>query len=245
MAPLNAETTNLSEGVVAEAALPCHELAERRRRLPLAVVDHLAHGERADGKLRPAAPQADFKERAHEARCGLLHVHHVGEERKAVELELADVGLQEDVDLGRRLLHALLDGDGHALDEAPQLLLLLRPHDDVAELRGEGEEAQQLDVAHRRLEVLVVRRDGRVADVVVRRDAAERRALEAPRALVVAHEAVLVEERSGAVEGGREAGEALIHAEQRGMAAATHVCTRSMRRCSSTGSRSAASASTP
>ena len=43
--------------------------------------------------------QDDLKDGAHEAAGGLRDEHHVGDEREAVELQLRDVRLQEDVDL--------------------------------------------------------------------------------------------------------------------------------------------------
>ncbi len=54
------------------------------------------------------------------------------------------------------------------------------------ELVRERKEPQQLDVGHRRLEVVVERRQRRVGDVVVGRDAAEVGGLEVAGAAVVA-----------------------------------------------------------
>ena len=39
---------------------------------------------------------------------GLGHIHHVGHQSEPLQPELGDVGLEQDVDLGARLLDALL-----------------------------------------------------------------------------------------------------------------------------------------
>jgi len=120
------------------------ELAQRRLAEPHALVDHLAHVEHAVGQPCPAVFEHDLVDTAHQPRRRLRDVDHIREQREAVELDLRDVGLQQHVGLGRRLVDALLDGDGNALDEARQLLLLLLAHRDVGEVLGEGEEPQQL-----------------------------------------------------------------------------------------------------
>mmetsp|Transcript_6109 Transcript_6109/g.13307 ORF Transcript_6109/g.13307 Transcript_6109/m.13307 type:complete len:274 (+) Transcript_6109:2928-3749(+) len=104
------------------------ELAQRRLREPHAPVDHLAKVEDALGETRPPALQHDLVDATHQPRGALRDVRHVGEEREAVELELRDVGLQQHVRLCRRLVNSLLHRDGHALDQAHQLLLLLLAH---------------------------------------------------------------------------------------------------------------------
>ena len=86
----------------------------------------------------------DLVDAAHQPRRRLRDADHVREQREAFELDLRDVGLQQHVGLGRRLVDALLDGDGNALDKARQLLFLLLAHRDVGEILGWGAEPQQL-----------------------------------------------------------------------------------------------------
>lgn len=69
----------------------------------------------------PAALEADLEHGAQDAAGRLGDVDHVGDEGEPVELELRDVGLEEDVDLGRRVVDRLLDGDRHALEELGEL----------------------------------------------------------------------------------------------------------------------------
>jgi hypothetical protein len=75
------------------------ELPEGRLAAPHAPVDHLAQVERLVGQLRPAALEDDLKDGAQEPAGGLGHEDHVGGEAQALQLELADVGLQQHVDL--------------------------------------------------------------------------------------------------------------------------------------------------
>mmetsp|Transcript_20226 Transcript_20226/g.41320 ORF Transcript_20226/g.41320 Transcript_20226/m.41320 type:complete len:682 (-) Transcript_20226:1713-3758(-) len=161
--PLEVFLLDLLDDILGDA----RELAQRRLREPHALVDHLAHVEHPIGQPRPAALEHDLVDAAHQPRGGLRDVDHVGEQREAVQLDLRDVRLQQHVGLGGGLVDALLDGDGHALDQPRQLLLLLLAHRDVGEVLGEREEAEQLDVAQCRLEELVVHGDGGVAHVVV------------------------------------------------------------------------------
>ena len=69
------------------------------------------------GELGPAAVQTDLKDGADEPAGRLCHVDHVRHEREALQLELGDVGLQQHIDLGTRLLHALLHRDRHPLQQ--------------------------------------------------------------------------------------------------------------------------------
>ena len=169
------------------------ELPEGALRRPEPPLDHLAQRQGLVRRRRPAALERHLEERAAEPRGRLAHERHVGDEREALEAQVRDVGLQQRVHLGRRLVHALLDGDRHARRELRELELLLRADVHVAELAREREEAEELDVREVRLEVLVVRRHRLRRDVVVRGDAAERRRAERARAPVVGDEAVPVQ----------------------------------------------------
>jgi hypothetical protein len=51
------------------------------------------------GQGGPAALQADLEDSAEDSTCRLSDIDHVGDKRKAVELELGDVGLQKNIDL--------------------------------------------------------------------------------------------------------------------------------------------------
>jgi hypothetical protein len=187
------------------------ELPERRHRAPHPALDHLAHVERRARGLRPPALQADLEDGVHDAPRGLLDEDHVRDEREAVELELRDVRLEEHVDLCGRLVHALLDRNRHALKQLAELELFLlsdlrshmstppRPHQalktyrDVLELVAERKHAEQLEHAHARAQVLVVRRHRVVGHIVVAGDAPELRRLEAPRRALVLEQAALLE----------------------------------------------------
>ena len=75
---------NLLDDVLGDAV----ELAERRLAQPHPAVDHLAEVEDAVGQRRPPALQHDLVEASHQPRRRLRDVHHVGEEREAVELQV-------------------------------------------------------------------------------------------------------------------------------------------------------------
>jgi hypothetical protein len=83
-------------------------------------------------------------QRAQQPARRLRHVDHVGREREAVEAQAADVRLEQHVHLGGWLVDALLDRDGHALDELEQLDLLLLAHRHVRKLLGEREQPEDL-----------------------------------------------------------------------------------------------------
>mmetsp|Transcript_111441 Transcript_111441/g.322178 ORF Transcript_111441/g.322178 Transcript_111441/m.322178 type:complete len:958 (-) Transcript_111441:1198-4071(-) len=122
------------------------EMPERRLRSPHALVDHLAPVQRAQRQRRPTSAQADLEDRAHNSAGGLLDVHHIRQQRKAIELQFRDVRLKKDVDLRGGLVCASLHGDGNALHELGHLHLLLFAHRDVLELVRQREQAQELDV---------------------------------------------------------------------------------------------------
>mmetsp|Transcript_113777 Transcript_113777/g.326945 ORF Transcript_113777/g.326945 Transcript_113777/m.326945 type:complete len:596 (+) Transcript_113777:2084-3871(+) len=186
---------HLSENVFGEAL----EMAERRLRAPHALVDHLAPIQSAQGEGRPTSAKADLEDGPHDAARGLLHVDHVRQQREAVELELGNVGLQQDVDFGRRLVRASLHRHGHALDELGHLHLFLLTHRDVLELVGQREQTEQLDVRHHGAQMVVERCDRRVPDVVMAGHATQCSDLHLTRALVVLDQIVLVEQHERAV----------------------------------------------
>mmetsp|Transcript_62196 Transcript_62196/g.148188 ORF Transcript_62196/g.148188 Transcript_62196/m.148188 type:complete len:1090 (-) Transcript_62196:715-3984(-) len=171
------------------------ELAQRHHRPPHALVHHLAEVEALERERGPPPPQHDLVQRTEQTPSRLGDVDHVGHQRESVQLQLRDVRLEEHVDLGGRLLDALLDRDRHPVRELVQLHLLLLPHHHVLELPREGEDAQQLDIGHRGLEVVVEHRDRLVADVEVRRHAPQVRALEVAALAVVLDEVGLEEGR--------------------------------------------------
>mmetsp|Transcript_28044 Transcript_28044/g.66664 ORF Transcript_28044/g.66664 Transcript_28044/m.66664 type:complete len:432 (-) Transcript_28044:2560-3855(-) len=164
------------------------ELAEGDHAAPHALVDHLAEVEALEGEGRPAAAQHDLEQRAEQAAGALRDVDHVREQREPVELQLRDVRLQQDVDLGRRLLDTLFDRDRHPVRQLLQLHLLLLAHHHVLELAGQREDAEQLDVADGRLEVVVERCNRRVRHVEVRRHASEVGRLQVSGLAVVLHQ---------------------------------------------------------
>ena len=112
------------------------------------MLDHLAQRQGAARQARPLAAQRDVEKGPHDAAGALADIDHVRGEGEPFELEARDVGLQQDVGLGRRLVDVLLDRDGHALDEARELLLLLLAHGDVGEVGRQREEAEQRHVCH-------------------------------------------------------------------------------------------------
>ena len=175
---------NLPDDVLRDAL----ELAKRRLREPHAPIDHLAEVEHAIREGGPSALEHDLVQAAHQARSRLRHVHHIGEEGEALELELRDVRLQKDVRLRSGLVHVLFDRYRHALDQARKLLLLLLAHGDVRKVGREREEAEKLNVAQCRLEILVVHRDRLVGHVVVRRHAPQVRWLQLTALALVAQQ---------------------------------------------------------
>ena len=76
------------------------------------LVDHLGERVGAGGELGPASMEADLVYGADEPPSRLGDVDHVRHEGEPLQLQLGDVGLEENVDLGTWLLHALLDRDG-------------------------------------------------------------------------------------------------------------------------------------
>ena len=115
------------------------------------------------------------------------------------QLQLRDVGLQEDVHLGARLIDALLDGEGHMLHQLGKLQLLLVPDTDVPELAGECEHPEQFDLRQLGLQQLVVGVHGVAGDVVVGQDPPELRGLEVARLPVVLDEVGLLALLGGGV----------------------------------------------
>lgn len=81
------------------------------------LVDHFGEGVGTTGELGPATMETDLEDGSDEPPCRLGHVDHVRHEGETLQLELRDVGLEEDVDLGTRLLHALLDRDGDSVQQ--------------------------------------------------------------------------------------------------------------------------------
>ncbi len=71
------------------------ELPQRGLAAPHAVADHLAQPQRAVREPRPAAPQADLEQAAHQPPRALRHVHHVRRQGQALQLQVGDVGLWE------------------------------------------------------------------------------------------------------------------------------------------------------
>jgi len=167
--PRNAALLDLAHHVLGDLL----ELAQRAHALPHALVDHLGQVERLVGELCPAAVQRDLVHGADEAVGRLRDVDHVGHQSKSVELQLRYVGLEQDIDLGAGLLDALLHRDRHPLEQLAQLQLLLFADCQVAELVGEGEDAEELDLAEGGLHEHVVDRHGLVGAVVVGSNAAQ------------------------------------------------------------------------
>lgn len=98
--------------------------------------NHLAQGESAFCRNGPRTFQADFVDSAQDPEKinrslkrwqgekkqnsppgGLLDVHHVRDEGKALKFQPGNISLQQDVYLGGGLLHAFLDGDRYALQK--------------------------------------------------------------------------------------------------------------------------------
>ena len=175
------------------------ELAQRRLGRPQPALGHLAEGEGLLRHPRPTPAQRNLEQAAQQAARRLGDVHHVCRQGEAVQLEARDVGLQQDVDLGRRLVQGLLDGDGHPLQQAGQLHLLLLPHRHVLELLRHGKQAAELNLPVVGLHVAVERRHGAVGHVVVARDAPQVGDGQRAAAAVVAEEASLVELQGGGV----------------------------------------------
>mmetsp|Transcript_89753 Transcript_89753/g.214515 ORF Transcript_89753/g.214515 Transcript_89753/m.214515 type:complete len:260 (-) Transcript_89753:2928-3707(-) len=176
------------------------EVAQGSLTRPHPLVDHLAPVEGSQRQSRPASPQADLEDGTHNSAGRLLDIHHVGHQRKSLQLQLGNVGLQQDIHLGRRLVRAALHWHGHSLHQLLHLHLLFLSYRDVLELMREREEPQKLDVRHHGPQVVVVGGNGRVLNVVVAGHPAQRCHLHLPSALVVLDEVVLVQECQGAVD---------------------------------------------
>ncbi|KJR89206.1 uncharacterized protein SPSK_05806 [Sporothrix schenckii 1099-18] len=180
-------------GFLHNVARAARELAQRRHGRPHALLGHLAQVECCLGDAGPALLERNLKHGAQDAAGRLRDVDHVGHEGEAVETQARDVGLQQHVDLGVRLLDALLDGDGHAAQQLGQLQLLFLAHGNVLELAAQRKDAEHLNGRDGRLDQVVVRLHGAVRDVVVRRNAAQLRGLQPARLLVVLGQAGLAQ----------------------------------------------------
>lgn len=176
------------------------ELSKRRHGTPHPSLDHLAHLERGPRRDGPVASQADLEDGPKDSTGRLVDVDHVGQQGVALELELRDVRLEEDVGLGRGLVDTLLDGDGDPLEQLLELELLLLPNGDEPELVRKRKYSEELQHAHRGSQVLVVGRHGRVGDVVVRRDLSELGRGEDAGLAVVLDEISLLEHDGGRVD---------------------------------------------
>mmetsp|Transcript_11887 Transcript_11887/g.50962 ORF Transcript_11887/g.50962 Transcript_11887/m.50962 type:complete len:427 (-) Transcript_11887:2664-3944(-) len=175
------------------------ELAQRRLRAPRAPRRHLAQRQRLIRERRPPPLEHNLEDTPQDAPGALSDVHHVRHQREPLELHPADVRLEQDVDLRRRLLDALLDRDRHALGELRELQLLLLAHGDVLELLRQREQPAQLDVAHGRFQVLVERLHRAVRDVVVARDLPQIRRLQSAAPAVVPAQSGFIQTRGGGV----------------------------------------------
>jgi len=100
------------------------ELPERTHAHPHPLVDHLRQAQRLVGQLGPAAVQRNLEHGPDKPIRRLRDEHHVGHEREALQPQLRNVRLQQHIHLGARLLDALLDRDGHPLQQLGQLQLL-------------------------------------------------------------------------------------------------------------------------
>mmetsp|Transcript_57678 Transcript_57678/g.103594 ORF Transcript_57678/g.103594 Transcript_57678/m.103594 type:complete len:900 (+) Transcript_57678:1228-3927(+) len=186
---------DLAQDVLSQAL----EVAQRGLRAPHPLVNHLAPVQGPQGKGGPTSTKTDLENGAHDSASGLLNIHHVGEKRVALQLELGDVGLKEHVHLRRCLLSATFHGNWHALHELCQLDLLLLADGDVFELVGQREETEKLDVGHHRPQVVVVGGNRRILDVVVAGDSPQSGDLHLSGTLVILDEVVLVQEHEGTV----------------------------------------------
>ena len=72
-------------------------------------------------------------------------------------------------------------------------------HSEIRKVGRQGEEAEKLNIAQRRLQVLIIHGDSLVRHVIVRRDASEVGRLQLPRLSLVPKQLGLVEERGGGV----------------------------------------------
>eukprot|EP00755_Sulcionema_specki_P005500 Sspe_Gene.4862::Locus_1611_Transcript_1_1_Confidence_1.000_Length_6620::g.4862::m.4862 len=152
---------------------------------PHALLDHLGNGEAPVRQRRPPTLQHNLADGPHQPRSGLRDVHHVSHQCESVELQLADVRLQQHVDLSARIVDGFLDGNRHTLQKLLQLQLLLVPHAHVLELIGHGEKPEDLEFVHRGLQVLIELHHRTVREVVVRGDLPQVCGLERPALAVV------------------------------------------------------------
>jgi len=129
-----------------------------------------------------------------------LNIDHVCDKGEALELQPRDVSLQQDIDLGGRFLHALLDGDRYTLQQLAQLKLLLLTDREELELLRESEDTEQLDGSHSGSEVLVVSGHGIVRHVEVGSDASKVGALELARGSLILDKVAFLKESGGGVD---------------------------------------------
>ena len=111
-------------------------LDNRRTRFPSlhSTFNHLAQRESALGRDSPCALQTDLVDGTQDTKelaklstvegqgnekispsSGLLDIDHVGNKGEALEFQLGDKGLQQDINLGGGFLHTLLDWDRYTL----------------------------------------------------------------------------------------------------------------------------------
>jgi hypothetical protein len=69
------------------------------------------------GQTGPTSLETDLEHRSEDTTGRLSDVDHVGDEGEAIELELRNVGLKENVDLRRRVIDTFLDRDRYSLEE--------------------------------------------------------------------------------------------------------------------------------
>ena len=129
-----------------------------------------------------------------------MNINHVGNKGEALELQLGDICLQQNIDLGGRFLHAFLDWDRDAFQQFAQLQLLLLADGEKFELLRKGKDAEQLDGGHSGSEVLVVCGHGIVGHVEVGGDAPEVGTLELSRGSLVLDKMTLLKESGGSVD---------------------------------------------
>lgn len=175
------------------------ELSQRGHARPHLLAYHFAASERDLCRLRPPSFQEDLKKSSHDSACRLSDENHISVQGVAVQFELAYVGLQKYVDFGDRVVWTPLDGQRYLVEQFLEFLLLFVSDGDILELRGQGEQLQNFDETHIRLNLFIVDRDRTVFDVIVTGYFAQSGGLEGAVLLVVFNQVVLIQLKGRAV----------------------------------------------